>query len=78
MESNATESFAQILIFHLSSKSAIQRTVIGLVIEEWAQSDQVGCVRDCFIIGDRWWVAKGMDIKQFVQEGWLGCVEKVV
>ncbi|XP_022080347.1 TATA-binding protein-associated factor 172-like isoform X2 [Acanthaster planci] len=37
-EFNACESLAQILIFHLKSKSAIQRMVIGLIIEEWAQT----------------------------------------
>ncbi|XP_072029618.1 TATA-binding protein-associated factor 172-like [Amphiura filiformis] len=40
-ETNTMESFAQILIFHLSSKSAVQRMVVGLVIEQWAQSDQL-------------------------------------
>ena len=38
---NASESFSQILVFHLSSKSAIQRMVVGLVLEEWAKTDKV-------------------------------------
>ncbi|XP_038069588.1 TATA-binding protein-associated factor 172-like isoform X2 [Patiria miniata] len=37
-ELNASESFGQILIFHIKSKSAIQRMVIGLIIEEWART----------------------------------------
>ncbi|XP_033630416.1 TATA-binding protein-associated factor 172-like [Asterias rubens] len=37
---NASESFSQILVFHLSSKSAIQRMVVGLVLEEWAKTDK--------------------------------------
>ena len=36
------ESIARILLFHLASKSAVQRLSIGMVVCEWAKLQQVG------------------------------------
>lgn len=42
-EIKPAESLAQLLLFHLNSKSALQRISVALVICEWAALQKVGC-----------------------------------
>ena len=55
-EIRPAESLAQLLLFHLNSKSALQRIAVTMVLCEWAAEQKVRvcvCVCVCVCVGTR-------------------------